>query len=107
MYMYTVEADMGSVALETNGVRFFFDNGYGDGRHKCIVCNKDESMKNFSEEYTYVGCFEVGRDSNLHLLDYDCGGKRTHKFSEGRWFVYNNRGDVFITYLDDRTDLIK
>jgi hypothetical protein len=56
------------------------------------------------EKYTYVGCFEVAEDGDLHLLDYDAGGgKRIHKFGEGRWFVYNKSGDVLIEYIDNRT----
>jgi hypothetical protein len=104
MHKYRVEADSGSVAVESDEVRFFFNNGYGDGEHECIVGDKDDVVARGDDQYTYVGCFEVAEDGDLHLLDYDAGGgKRIHKFGEGRWFVYNKSGDVLIEYIDNRT----
>ena len=43
-HVFEVGADVGSVAITSNGVRFFFANGYGDGTHKCVVCDADENF---------------------------------------------------------------
>ena len=35
--VFDVGADMGSIKLGNEDVFFFFNNGFGDGGHKCIV----------------------------------------------------------------------
>ena len=108
MIEYMVSADIGSVALQIDGVRFFFRNGYGDGVHKCTVWDKHDADSNNRRPKAgkFVECFEVGKNRDLYLLDYDCGGNPIHRFSEGRWFVYHREGDVDIVYVDDHTDLL-
>jgi len=109
---YTVMADIGSIAIENIGVRMFFGNGYGDGEFNCTISTKREDKPVTDDrgniiDRKFIGCFEVGTGSDAWLLDYDCGGNRIHKFDNGRWFVYNKNGNVYVEYIDNYTDLIK
>ena len=103
---FPVAAEIGCVAIENRGVRFFFPNGYGDGFHECHIGSDDHSTTGLK----FVGSFEVAPDSDVWLLSHDCGGatsQRLFRFAEGRWFAYNDgQGTVTINYCDDCTDLI-
>jgi hypothetical protein len=111
-HVFEVAADVGSVAITSSGVRFFFANGYGDGTHKCIVCDADENFdggldtREDSPErhWNFEGSFEVSKDipySFASLMNYDCGGEIVYTFSPGQWFAYSNEGTVIIRYVDD------
>jgi len=108
-HVFEVGADIGSVAITSDGVRFFFANGYGDGTHKCVVCDADENFdggldtrEDSSERHwNFEGSFEVSKDSFANLMVYDCGGDSIYTFSPGRWFAYSNEGTVIIRYLDN------
>jgi hypothetical protein len=108
-HVFEVGADIGSVAITSDGVRFFFANGYGDGTHKCVVCDADENFdggldtREDSPErhWNFEGSFEVSKDSFANLMDYDCGGDSIYTFSPGQWFAYSNEGTVIIRYVDN------
>ena len=108
-HVFEVDAEVGSVAITSNGVRFFFATGYGDGTHKCVVCDADENfdgaldVREDSPErhWNFEGSFEVSKDSFANLMDHDCGGDSIYTFSPGRWFAYSNDGTVIIRYLDN------
>lgn len=104
---HSVSADIGSIAIENHGIRMFFENGIGDGLFNCIVSTERDDVPIAPPSSRFIGCFEVGTGSDAWLLDYDCGGGRIHKFKEGRWFVYNKKGEVYVQYIDVHTNLIK
>lgn len=114
MKHFAVSADIGSAAIENRGVRFFFQNHYGDGPFEVRIYERGEgsasalnrTAKERSDGSHYEGIFEVGDDADAHLLDYDCGGNRIHKFAPGRYQVYSKLGDIIIVWIDARTDLI-
>lgn len=102
---YSMVADIGCIAIENKGLRIFFENGFGDGMFDCVVSDKDDKglyERCFKDKAKFVGSFEVGSNSDAWLLDYDCGGNRVHKFSDGKWFVYNEEGTVYVEYVDNR-----
>ena len=96
VYEYTVDADMGSVRIKTNDVAMFFNNGYGDGKHKVIVDFLMPDHELAKQGWKFAGHFEVLPSGKATLMDYDCGGNPIHTFHEGRYPVWNKDGDVFI-----------
>jgi len=96
MKTYNYSADGGSIMLESCGVRFFFNNGIGDGDF--IVSVSISETNQFFEEpkYIFVGHFEV-RTGEAILHDYDCGGLPLHTFKAGRYPVYRDgKGNMYI-----------
>lgn len=92
---YACYADIGCAAIRAGGAAFAFNNGYGDGPFTVFVYDKAPPFP--SEWFNYVSLFEVGQDSIVDLLDYDCsGGKPVHRFGPGRWQVFNDGHDVHV-----------
>ena len=107
VHKFTVAADIAAAAITSNGVRFFFDNGHGDGFFDVIVKEKTDS--HYARDSIYRGLFEVGKGSSAHLMSYDCGGVPVYTFGYGRWFVYAARDTctITITHVDDHVSLIE
>ena len=107
VHKFTVAADIAAAAITSNGVRFFFDNGHGDGFFDVIVKEKTDS--HYANDSIYRGLFEVGKGSSASLMSYDCGGVPVYTFGYGRWFVYAARDTctITITHVDDHVSLIE
>jgi len=94
MKTYNYSAEMGSIMLESCGVRFFFYNDIGDGDYEVSISETNQ----FKEpEYTFIGHFEVMSGGEAILHDYDCGGIPLHTFKTGRYPVYRDgKGNMYI-----------
>ena len=74
VHKFTVDADIAAAAITSNGVRFFFNNGHGDGFFDVIVKEKTDShyardsIKTQNKSSCYRGLFEVGKGSSAHLM---------------------------------------
>lgn len=105
--VFDVGADMGSIKLGNEDVFFFFNNGFGDGGHKCIVYEKGHKKNVLEDPGNFEGQFCVRSKNKVHLYSDDCGGSRIYTFDLGRYFVYSDKkgyGTVTIYYLDDKIE---
>lgn len=94
---FTFYSDVGSLAVRIDGVKFFIDNGYGDGTHKIYIAT-GENAKELPPKFGRAGFWLDGKHT-IELLSYDLGDDsltriETYGYVE---FYRSCSGDMVIT----------
>ncbi|HTV74750.1 MAG TPA: hypothetical protein VME66_13720 [Candidatus Acidoferrales bacterium] len=98
---YEVAADIGSLRIDTPDAAFFFNNGYGDGKHLAYICRDKVPFSVPLADYaTFQNVCEIKTKATISA--YDCANAPVCELGRGRWGVYSSGGTTLVIYWDDQ-----